>query len=161
MADADYYLTMDGVKGESTKPADAMQILTFDWGVTQSGSAAIGSGLTTGKAKLEDFTFTIANGSASPQLMLLCATGKPVAKAKLECRKSGGDPQNYLVVDFEELIISSFKTNGPGGDVSTPTETVTFNFTKIAVDYLKQDAKGNTASAAKMKFDVKSGIGSK
>lgn len=65
------------------------------------------------------------------------------------------------MVDFTDLIISSFATNGPGGDPSTPTETVSFNYTTVAVDYKIQDNKGNTASAATMKFDVKTGKGSK
>lgn len=100
MADSDYYLTMDGITGESTNVVGAMQIATFDWAMTQSGSASVGSGLSTGKVKMDDFKFTILNGKASPSLMLFCATGQPVKTAKLQCRKSGGTENQQRTISW-------------------------------------------------------------
>ena len=159
---ADYYLTIDGVTGESLTIPKAMEINGFDMGVTQPGSAASGTGLGTGKAKLDDFSFTIVYGKASPTLMMFCGTGKHIATATLVCRKAGGSQETYLTIVFKELIISSYKTNGPGGDEPNPTDTVTFNYTNISIDYAQQDTKtGKTASAATATFDVKTGKGSK
>jgi type VI secretion system secreted protein Hcp len=156
---ADYYLNIDTVVGESNTVKDAMEILTFDWGATQPGSSKSGSGLGTGKVNMEDFVFTMPSNKASPQLMLLCATGKHIPAAKLQCRKAGGKQETYLTVDFGDLLISSYKTSGAGGDDSNPTDTISFNYTNIKIEYFEQKPDGSVTSAKKTQFDLKTGLG--
>src|SRR5438046_7908030 len=77
MAQADYYLKIDTIEGESdaTGFEKQMQIESWSFGANNSGSAAQGSGLGTGKVSLQDFHFVVQNGNASPQLFLACAKG--------------------------------------------------------------------------------------
>ena len=44
---ADYFLKIDGIKGESLddKHKDEIDVLSFSWGVSQSGSMAFGGGI--------------------------------------------------------------------------------------------------------------------
>lgn len=157
---SDYYLNINEPKivGESKTVADALEITTFGWGAAQPGSAASGGGMNTGKVKMDDFTFTMPNNSASPHLMISCAKGTPHASAKLQVRKSGGDsPEPYLIVDFKELIIASYKTNGPGGDESNPQDEIAFNYSAIQIEYKEQDAKGKLTSKGVTKWSVKTG----
>ena len=156
---ADYFLNIDGVSGESHTIKDAMEITTFDWGCSQPGSSSSGSGAGTGKVKMDDFNFTLTANKSTPQLMLLCAQGTPCKTAKLQCRKAGGKQQTYFIADFKDVLISSYKTSGPGGDESNPVDTISFNYTGIEISYYEQDAKGGVSLSAKKKFDVKTGTG--
>lgn len=156
---ADYYLNIDSVVGESNTVKDAMEIASFDWGATQPGSSASGSGSGTGKVKMDDFNFSMPSNKASPQLMLLCAQGKPLKTASLQCRKAGGKQQTYLTVKFGDVLISSYKTSGAGGDDSNPNDTISFNYTNIEISYFEQKSDGSVSLSKKTKFDVKTGLG--
>ena len=119
MAQADYYLQIDTIEGESESIGfeKQMQIESWSFGATNSGSATIGTGLGTGKVSLQDFHFVIQNGKASVQLFLACCKGNHIPKAVLSCRKTGGDgtPYTYYKVTFEDLVLSSFQTGGSNG----------------------------------------------
>ncbi len=51
MSQADYYLKVDGAPGESgdDKHKNEIECLSFDFGVTQTGSSSYGKGLGAGK----------------------------------------------------------------------------------------------------------------
>ena len=57
---SDYLLEIDGIKGESTdeKHKDKLEIDSFSWGVSNSGSMGRGGGGGTGKAEFQDVHFT-------------------------------------------------------------------------------------------------------
>ena len=114
MSAVDYFLKIDGIKGESqdTKHGGEIEIQSFSWGATQSGSFAQGGGGGAGKVNMQDFHFTVFHGVASPKLMLACATGQHIPTAVLTARKAGKDQQDYMKVSFYDLLISSFQTGG-------------------------------------------------
>ncbi len=103
---------------------------------------------------MNDFHFVMRHNSASPTLFLFCANGKHLKEAKLTCRKAGEKPQNFLVVTMGDVLISSFQTGGSNaGEV--PMDQISLNYSKIEIDYLAQDEKGITKSAAKKWYDLK------
>jgi type VI secretion system secreted protein Hcp len=162
MATADFYLKIDGIEGECEAKGfeKQIQIMSWSFGVTNSGSAGYGTGLGVGKAQLQDFHFTVVNGKASPQLFLACCKGNHIKEAVLTCRKTGGDgrPYTYYRVIFNDIVISSFQT-GSGGD-SLPIEQISFNFTKITHEYYQQKADGTVSLTNTVTYDVKKVEGS-
>lgn len=172
MADADYYLKIETIEGESvvTEGATdagvlnkACQIESWSFGASNAGSAGLGTGLGTGKVSLQDFHFAIYNGKASVQLFLACAKGNHIPKATLSCRKTGGGgtPYTYYRVIFEDIVISSFQTGGSNGGGALPIEQISFNFTKITHQYFEQETKGGmTQLAATAVYDTKAVEGS-
>ncbi|MDQ6787620.1 MAG: type VI secretion system tube protein Hcp [Acidobacteriota bacterium] len=146
MALTAYYLKIDTIKGESQAEGftEQMQIESWSFGSTNTGSAGQGTGMGTGKAHLQDYHFVVQNGSASPQLFLASVKGNHIPQAILSCQKTGGDgtPYTYLKVTFADLVISSFQTGGSASGGSLPMEQVSFNFTKISMEYFQQDTKG-------------------
>ena len=72
---ADCFLKIDGIQGESTDPKhnDEIMVLSWSWSETQAVAAAPPGG--TGKVSMQDFHFSKAVDTASPKLMLACATG--------------------------------------------------------------------------------------
>lgn len=163
MAIGDYYLFIDGIKGESEteKFKEQMQIQSFSFGASNAGSSGAGTGAGSGKVSIQDFSFTIENGKASPQLFLACCKGNHIKKAVFTMRKSGGaiggdaTPYNFQVITFTDVVISSFHTGGSALGDPIPTESCSFNFTKIEYEYLQQKADGTTGRTNNVSYDVK------
>ena len=88
----DYYLKIDGIKGESEddKHKDEIEIIDFEWSEQQNSNFAQGGGGGGGKVKMENFKFRTFLNSASPALMQSCAEGKHIKDATFTCRKAGG-----------------------------------------------------------------------
>lgn len=89
---------------------------------------------TTGKVKINDFTINKKVDKASPLLLKACATGKHFPTATISVRKAGKGQQEFLVIKLKDVVISSFETNGQGSD-TTPTESLSLNFTKVEYKY--------------------------
>lgn len=156
MANVDYFLKIDGVEGESadSKHKGEIDVLSWSWGESNSGSHAGGGGGGAGKVAMQDFHFTMKVNKASPKLLQNCASGKHFGKATLTCRKSGDKPQEYLIITFTDVLISSFQTGGSGGDI-VPVDQIKLNFAKIEYEYKEQKPDGSLAGAIKAGWDLK------
>lgn len=136
---SDYLLEIEGIKGESTddKHRDTIEIESFSWGATNSGSVAKAITLSLGK-RID---------KSSPQLFLACAKGEHIPQATLVCRKSGGGgKQDYYVITFSDILVSSYQSGGGGGSGGTadtiPTDQISFNYAKIKIEYTRYDDAG-------------------
>ena len=156
MAAVDYFLKIDGIQGESRddRHKDEIDIESFSWGETQSGTFAVGGGGGSGKISMQDFHFTMPVNKASPALFLACAQGDHIKNAILTCRKAGRDQQEFMKVTMNDVLVSSFQIGGAGGVV--PTDQISLNFVKIEVEYQEQDATGKLVGPIKKWFDLKS-----
>lgn len=152
----DMFLKIDGFQGESKadKHKDEIDVLSFSWGATQSGTFAGGGGGGAGKVSMQDFHFTKTLDKSSPKLMLACAQGTHIKSGILTCRKAGKDQQEYLKVTFSDLLISSYSNNGADG-AGVPMDSISFNFSKIEVEYKEQKADGTLGGAVKAHYDLK------
>lgn len=149
----DYFLKIDGIEGESadSKHKGEIEIASFSWGAVNAGQRASGGG-GAGKVSLQDFHFTAKTTAASPKLFLSCATGEHIKKATLTCRKAGGTQQEFLKIEFDDVLISSYQAGGAGGEV--PTDSSSLNFAKIEFDYAVQRPDGSIGSVIKTGWDV-------
>ncbi len=153
---SDYLLEIDGIKGESQddKHKGSIEIESFSWGVSQTGSAARGSGAA-GKVVFQDIHFESRLNSASPQLFLTCATGQHIKKAVLFVRKAGGDRGEYYEITLEDIIVSSYQQSGAAESDSVPTDSFSLNFSKIELAYTPMKADGGTDAPVKAGYDLK------
>jgi type VI secretion system secreted protein Hcp len=156
MAAADYFLKIDGIEGESqdSKHKGEIEIQSFSFGATQTGSFAAGGGGGAGKVSMQDFHFTVPVNKSSPKLMLACASGQHIKKAVLTVRKAGKEQQEYLKYTFSDILVSSYQTGGGGGDVM-PVDQISLNFAKIEQEYKEQKADGTLAGSVKAGWDLK------
>jgi type VI secretion system secreted protein Hcp len=157
MAQVDYFLKLDGIKGESvdSKHKEEIDLESWSWGATNAAARATGAGSGAGKVSMQDFHFVMSNNKASPALMLACATGQHIKEATLTCRKAGGDQQEYFLVKMSDLLISSYQTGGSESGAPTPTDHISLNFSKIEFEYKPQLADGKLGSPIKTGFDLK------
>jgi type VI secretion system secreted protein Hcp len=156
MAQVDFFLKIDGIKGESHDAKHQGEIQVDSWSLSerQSGTMADGGGGGAGKVKMNDVSFTGKLSKASPRLWLACATGEHFKEAVLTARKAGKDQHDYLKVTFRELIISSYQTGG-NGSAKVPVESITLNFARMEFEYKEQSADGKVGAPVRTGFDLK------
>ncbi len=170
MAAVDYFLKIDGIKGESQDKThkDEVDVFSFSWGMSQQGTGGKGGGGGAGKVAFHDFKVTKEVDLSTPKLWDACATGKHIASAVLTCRKAGGSPIEYWTITLTDVLVSSVLQHPPTfeyGEESNQakgntgnlvaTETVTFNFAAYEANYKQQQKDGTAGGAVTSKFNVK------
>jgi type VI secretion system secreted protein Hcp len=150
----DVFLKINGVPGESkdSKHKDQIDVLSYSWGITQTGAMSYGGGGGAGKANFGDFSFMMRMNKATPKLMQAVANGSHIQDAILTCRKAGEKQQEYMIYKFFDLLISSYQTSASSEE---PTESVSFNFSKMEMEYKEQDSKGNLGGSTNFKYNIK------
>jgi len=157
MARVDYFIKFDGIKGESTdaKHKDEIDVESWSWGETHVVGPGGGGGGGGGKVSMQDFHFVMRLNTASIGLMKACATGQHIKGATLSARKAGKEQQEYLVLKFDDVLISSYQTGASEGGDIVPTDQVSFNFAKIDVEYRQQKSDGSLDVGIHFKYDLK------
>src|SRR5262249_16886643 len=134
---ADAFLKLDGVAGEAEdhKHKDTIEVMSFSFGASQTGTMAAGGGGGAGKVPWNDFSISTHSSKASPILLLKCASGEHIKKGVLTVRKAGKDQQEYYKVTLEHILITSFQTGGSGHGGDTPHDTFSLNFANIKFEF--------------------------
>jgi type VI secretion system secreted protein Hcp len=143
-------LTSGQVDGESTVKGFEKQIecLGWSWGVTHTGSAASGTGGSTGAANVLDLVVTAPVDKSFPVLSQASGTGVHVDTAIVTVCKLSGDsssgPLAYHTITMNGGILSEVSIVGNTLDDNTSVQTMTvkFNFNAINFDYVPQGGGG-------------------
>lgn len=152
----DVFLKIEGCDGESVDNAhaDEIDVLAWDWGMSQSGSTHVGMGSGSGKVNVRDLTITKYVDKATPNLMKTCCNGTHYPEATLVVRKAGGDaPVEYYKLKMYPVMITNIESGG-SGDQDRLTETVTLNFGKMEVDYTPQKDDGSADAEIHIGWDI-------
>lgn len=153
---SDIFAKIGDIKGESldSKHKDEVDVLSWSWGVTQTGSMAHGGGGGEGKATFHDFSFTHHVDKASPVLLKSCATGDHIKEATITVRKAGKGQQEFLIIKMNDVIITSVTHGGSSADNGYP-ENVSLAFAKVNLEYKPQNADGSMGAGVHFKYDIK------
>ncbi len=151
------FAKIGNIKGESAdaKHKDEIEILSWSWGVSQSGSAGHAGGGGAGKASFHDFSFTHHVDKASPLLMKACATGTHIPEATITVRKAGKGQQEYLSIKTTDVLITSVEISV--GDEPATAESVTLQFAKVDLEYRAQKPDGSLEPGLHFTYDIKAG----
>lgn len=152
----DIFLKLDKIKGESQDDShkDEIDVLNWSWGMSQSGTVHMGPGAGSGKVNVQDITFTKYVDMSTHELINACAKGTHIASGKLTVRKAGDKPLEYIVIDFTDLIVSSYSTGGGSDGMDRVMETVTLNFAIYNVTYTSQKMDGNPGPKGTAGFNI-------
>jgi type VI secretion system secreted protein Hcp len=154
----DYFLKIDGISGESVdaKHKGEIDVEAWSWGETHPASpgAGAGGGGGAGKVQMQDLNFTAKFSTASPDLILACASGKHFKSAVLTARKAGKEQLEFLTFSLSDVLVSAYQTGGVEGEV-VPGDSVSLNFAKIQVEYKPQKPDGSLGASIKAGWDVK------
>ena len=156
---SDIFIKIGDIKGESTddKHKDQIEVLSWQWGVSNAGSMGSGGGGGTGKASFAELHFTHVLDKASPNLAMACANGKHIPDATLTIRKAGEKALDYLVFKLSDVIVTSVQQSGHDGG-GLPSESVSLQYIKIDQEYKPQKPDGSLDSGVSFKWDVKKNV---
>jgi type VI secretion system secreted protein Hcp len=156
MAAQDYFLKLDGIKGEShdAHHKGAIDIYSWSWGGSQQGTMGAGGGGGAGKAVFSDLQLTAKMSKVSPELFLACSTGLHIKKAVLILRKAGGKQVEYYKIILTDVLITSYQTVGNTGDV-VPLDAFTLDFAAWEMEYCEQKPDGSLTAPVKVGYDRK------
>lgn len=154
----DIFIKIDGIPGESTdrEHKDEIEVSSYSWGESNAGAHSFGGGAGAGKVSMQDLHFTTHVSKASPSLMLHCATGQHIPKAKLTVRKAAGEGPgfDFLTITLTDVLISSFQESGSeGGDL--PQESISMVYATIKIQYTQQKPDGSAGALFDFGFNLK------
>jgi type VI secretion system secreted protein Hcp len=153
---SDIFAKIGDIKGESldSKHKDEVEVLSWSWGVQQSGTMAHGGGGGEGKASFNDFNFTHHVDKASPVLLKACATGEHIKEATITVRKAGKGQQEFLIIKMNDVLITSVNPSGSGDGAST-AESCALQCAMVDLEYKPQKADGSLDAGLHFKYDIK------
>jgi type VI secretion system secreted protein Hcp len=151
----DMFMKIGTVKGEAQddKHKDEIDVLGWDWGMSNSGTAHVGGGAGSGKVNVHDLTFSKPLCIASTTLQLACCKGTHYDTATLVVRKAGDNPLEYLKITMKEVFVTSIHT-GCQKEYDRLTESVTLTFASVKVEYQKQGKDGKGTKGPEMSWDI-------
>jgi type VI secretion system secreted protein Hcp len=153
----DAFLRLDGITGESQKEHHKGQIdlMSFSWAASNGTAVGTGTGVSTGKVQVSDFSIMKATDSSSPVLYQTCCGGSVIPTGNVYLRRQvQGNATIYLEYSFTNVFVTSINWSGSGGGGDSPSESVTFCFEVGTVDYAPQNDDGTLGNFIHGGWDV-------
>lgn len=148
----------NNIKGEAQDAThqDTIDVLSWHWGLDQSGTTHVGGGGGGGKVDVHDITLVKKVDLATNQLIKRCSNGEHIKDGTLIVRKSGGEsgPVEYFKIKLEDIMITSYATGGSKDGLDQIEETVTLNFRKFEVAYALQEKSGVAGAESTAGWDA-------
>ena len=148
------YLIIDGRPGPSTSKKNAIDILSFSFGASQTaviGPGSSGGEARSGRADLANVSIMKVTDKTSPLLFDDCVTGNIYKTVDVIYDKPVGDSQeDYFKIHMENAMITSVQLSGSN---ENPTESVSFAYGKIKVSYNPEE-DGKLKGFVDKGFDV-------
>jgi len=148
------YLIIDGRPGPSTSKQNAIDILSFSFGASQTaviGAGSSGGETRSGRANLADVSIMKVADKTSPLLFDDCVTGNIYKTVDVIYDKPVGDSQeDYFKIHMENAMITSVQLSGSS---ENPVESVSFAYAKVKVSYNPEE-DGKLKGFVDKGFDV-------
>lgn len=150
----DYYLKLDGIEGEAVTSGfeKQIQLLSFSWGGSQTTSVAGTGGSGAGKVDLSDLSIMKYYDKSSPQVFKSLISGTHIKTGVLSATKAGGGGKPFLKISLGELFVTS---NQVSASSEIPTESVSFSYNTIKVEYSTQNEQGILTAVGAVNYDLK------
>ena len=155
----DIVLKIEGLDGESKIKGHEgeIDVLSWDWNVTQSGSMHVGGGGGSGKAQVQDIAIVKYIDKSSINLFRNCFNGAHLGEATLTFIGAGENQIEYLKITMTPVLITSVGIGGENGE-DRHTEIVTLNFAKVKISYTPQKEDGSADAAIEITWNIEKNI---
>ena len=140
------------IKGEASAPEHEDDIVVVSWNWGLSTGSALGSGKATARRTYKHLTVFKGIDSASTSLMSALATNDEVKEARLAMRKAGDGQVDFFTIILGGARVSAIEIEVDGS--GTPVERVEFAFTKVEVDYRRQEGSGQAGATSSFMDEV-------
>ena len=155
----DTYVELTGIEGEATAKSfeKKIEIFSFSWGASAPVTVGPGTGgMTASRVSISSFNVMKKTDVASPKLFKACCTGETIKQCLVSMRKQtgAGGQEVFLTYKFDEVMVESVQWSGSSGGDDTPSESVSFAFGKVTVEYKTQGKDGKLAAGTPVVWDV-------
>lgn len=149
------FLRLDGIQGESAARGHEgeIDILSWSWGLAQSITNRLSGGSLTSRTVFQDITLQKYLDKSTPELLLHCSSGGPIARATLTIRKAGDSPGEFYRITLTDVMISRVEQ---GGAIQEDrfTEQISINFATIKVEYTVTRPDGSAGGRVEYYWDI-------
>ena len=156
-AAVDMFLKIDSIPGESTDDShmDWIDVLSMNWGATNTGTTNTGSKDGAGIVSVQDFNFAKEVDKSSPKLFLAVANGQSIRDVQFDLTKSFDlKVMPILNFKFTGAIVTSYAISASAGDDTVPIENISLNFQKVEYTHSQFDEKGGSKGDVKVSWDI-------
>jgi type VI protein secretion system component Hcp len=101
------------------------EVMSFSWGVSNTGSASGGSGTGAGKVKFKELTLTKYADAQSPRIQFACASGQRIESAVINLTDNRGN--SILQYELVDVTVAHSDID-VGGASDAPVEEVALAF---------------------------------
>jgi type VI secretion system secreted protein Hcp len=132
----DMFLKIAGIDGDSrdAKHKGEIEIMSYSWGISQTGATNPGGGGGAGKVQVQDFSIVKQLDKTSPVLMEKCCTGEHIDQILIGLsRKAGGSQEDFYKIKLTDCLISSYQTGGANTGGAFPVDQVSFSFGDVTI----------------------------
>ena len=158
MAESDYILDVEGVKGEYQDKQgggtydDKIRVESWSWGCMNPGTYGEGTSGGGARGTPEDLIVNKFYDCASAELMKKSLTGETTPKVTLIERTWHGPDSalETLKVELTDVVMAGVSMSGSDGGAM---ETLTFNFRKLKVTYTPQKDDGSPGTPVPFEFE--------
>lgn len=160
----DAFIKIDKATGESLKKSKEGQIevFSFSWGASNPTTVEGNAGISASKVSISSFNVMKRTDRASPNLFLACCGGEVYPTMTVTLRKTAGTAdkphEDYIIYEFSNVMVESIQWSGSSGGDDTPTESVSFAFSKVLIKYKPQKVDGSLEAAVPAGWDIKAGV---
>jgi type VI secretion system secreted protein Hcp len=156
----DTYVELTDIPGEATAKGfeGKIEIFSFSWGASAPVTIGPGStGMSASRVSISSFNVMKKTDIASPKLFNAACLGTHIGKMTVSMRKQTGTGGQgvFLIYTFDEVMVESVQWSGSSGGDDTPTESVSFAFGKVTVEYKQQGKDGKLTAGTPVVWDLR------
>lgn len=151
------YLNVDGIEGDVTASGHEgwMECQSLQWGVGREIRTPTGGSQEreSSAPSVSDVTVTKLMDKSTPALFTEACVGKS-KRVRIDLVQSGDQLETYLSYTLTNSLVSGYSISSAG---DRPTESISFNFTKIEMKYTPYDIQHNPGSPIHAGYDISLG----
>ena len=151
------YLHVDGIKGDVTAAGHEgwIECSSMQWGVGRGIHTPTGSSSEreSSAPSVSEVTVTKSMDKCTPMIFTEACVGK-AKLVKIDLVQTGTQLETYKAYELENSLISGYSVSS-GGD--RPSESLSFNFTKLNMKYIPYDNEHVAGSPIPAGYDVSLG----
>jgi type VI secretion system secreted protein Hcp len=139
---ADFLLKIDGVTGDWDHEGyeGAIELLSWSWGVSVQPAAR---GTSAGRPEFDELQVVAAVGSASPQLVESCVTGRSHRRVQLIAVRQGDDGRDFEFLRYEFGNVTITNVEHGEDDDRLPIEELALSYETFTITFVGQDRDGS------------------
>lgn len=133
-----------------------IEILSWSWEITQSGTTHSGAGGGSGQATHQDISIVKYPDLSSIPLLQKVVTGDYIDYATLVIKNADGSL--YMMIELEDIIVKKHSIAG-SADAIPHTENIVLNFSVYTITYYEPGIDGEPGTEVSFSWDIAANVG--